>query len=509
MSEILSSAQMRSIEATAIASGAVSGLELMERAGRGVAGAIFETWPELLAAPGRAVVLCGPGNNGGDGYVVARLLAGRGWQVAVFALGDPSRLPPDAAANHAAVAGQVDIQPLQSVRAEDFAGAALVVDALFGTGLTRAVPPQVETALRLASGCRLVAVDMLSGLDADTGHLHGSPDYPDTRAALTVSFECAKLGHYSGQGPGRSGRLAVVPLGLAAAVAQAARGGGIARLVTGESLKPGLLCKAGSGHKYSHGHALVLSGGVGRGGAARLAARAALRMGAGLVTLACPPAALIENAARLDAVMLRGLADGAPLAPDARVSALCLGPGLGHTRAGARVPEALATGLPVVLDADALSGFADDPQALFAGLHAGCVLTPHGGEFARLFPDLGAELAASPPRLPRSEATRRAAERAGAVVLLKGADTVIAHPGGALAIHAAAYGRAAPWLATAGAGDVLAGMIAGLLARGLPAFEAATHAAFLHVEAARRCGPGLIAEDLPEALPQVLRELCA
>lgn len=509
MPEILSSAQMRSIEGAAIASGAVTGLELMERAGRGVVSAIFEIWPELLAAPGRAVVLCGPGNNGGDGYVVARLLAGRGWQVAVFALGDPVRLPPDAAANHKAVAGQVDIRPLEAAGAGAFTGAAVVVDALFGTGLARAVPKQVETALHLASGCRLVAVDMLSGLDADTGHLHGSPEYPDTRAALTVSFECAKLGHYSGEGPMRSGRLAVVPLGLAEAVAKAARGGGIARLVTSETLEPELLCKAGTGHKYSHGHALVLSGCVGRGGAARLAARAALRMGAGLVTLACPPGALIENAARLDAVMLRGLADDAPLIPDARVSALCLGPGLGLARARARVPETLATGLPCVLDADALSGFADDPQALLAGVHAGCVLTPHDGEFARLFPDLGAELAASPPRLPRSEAARMAAERAGAVVLLKGADTIIADPGGAVAIHAAAYGRAAPWLATAGAGDVLAGMIAGLLARGIPPFKVATHAAFLHVEAARRCGPGLIAEDLPEALPQVLRELCA
>jgi hydroxyethylthiazole kinase-like uncharacterized protein yjeF len=265
------------------------------------------------------------------------------------------------------------------------------------------------------------------------------------------------------------------------------------------------LRKAEAGHKYAHGHALVLSGGPGRGGAARLAARGALRIGAGLVTLACPPAALTENAARLDAVMLRPLADAAALAAllgDPRIAALCLGPGLGTgAREAALLAAALADGRALVLDADALTLLAADPAA-GAALHAGCVLTPHDGEFARLFPDLA-------PRTgnDRVAAVRAAAARAGCTVLLKGPATLIAAPDGRCARSDATGARAAPWLATAGSGDVLAGFVAGLLARGLPPFEAAGLAACLHVAAARRFGPGLIAEDIPEALPGVFRDL--
>jgi ADP-dependent NAD(P)H-hydrate dehydratase / NAD(P)H-hydrate epimerase len=276
---------------------------------------------------------------------------------------------------------------------------------------------------------------------------------------------------------------------------------------------PSGLSKSSDGHKYGHGHALVLAGGPGRGGAARLAARGALRIGAGLVTLGCPPGALPENAARLDAIMLRPVAgpDGlATLLEDTRIAALCLGPGLGRDRARALVPAALAAGRATVLDADALTAFADDPAALFARLHDRCVLTPHGGEFARLFPDLAARLAepaTTGPAFSKLDAARLAAARAGCTVLFKGPDTVIAHPGGRAAINAAHYDRAAPWLATAGSGDVLAGFIAGLLARGFGPMDAAETAAWLHVEAARAFGPGLIAEDLPEALPGVLRRL--
>jgi len=271
-----------------------------------------------------------------------------------------------------------------------------------------------------------------------------------------------------------------------------------------------------SGHKYHHGHALILSGGVGRGGAARLAARGALRIGAGLVTVACPPSALIENAARLDAIMLRPLrgeseADAlAALLEDTRINALCLGPGLGVERARELLPVALRAKRATVLDADALTAFADAPEGLFALLHARCLLTPHDGEFARLFPDIAAKLAApasTGPAYSKVDATREAAARAGCTVLLKGPDTVIAAPSGRAAINAAAYDRAAPWLATAGAGDVLAGILTGLLARRLEPFGAAGTAAWLHVEAARSFGPGLIAEDLPEQLPAVLRSL--
>ncbi len=265
------------------------------------------------------------------------------------------------------------------------------------------------------------------------------------------------------------------------------------------------LAKREDQHKYAHGHAVILSGGPGEGGAARLAARGALRVGAGLVTLGCPLPALAENAARMDTVMLRPVHDGRALArmlEDRRYNALCLGPGMGFERARDLVPVAACSGRGVVVDADALSAYAPDPAELFALCTPAVVLTPHGGEFRRLFPDLAPCVAADP-----DEVLRQAAARAGAVVLLKGARTVIAAPDGALAVSDATGARAAPWLATAGSGDVLAGIITGLIARGFPAFEAAQLGTWLHVEAARAFGPGLIAGDLPEALPGVFRKL--
>ncbi|HSF93752.1 MAG TPA: NAD(P)H-hydrate dehydratase, partial [Thermohalobaculum sp.] len=271
-------------------------------------------------------------------------------------------------------------------------------------------------------------------------------------------------------------------------------------------------------HKYSFGHALILAGGSGKGGAARLAARGALRIGAGLVTVGAPPEAITENAAQLNAIMLVPVAGDAGLVDvlaDKRLNALCLGPGLGvgaSTRS--LVAEVLAEPRAImratVLDADVLTNFADDASALFKRLHRRCVLTPHMGEFARLFPDIAEKLAAPATKGPaysKVDATREAAARAGCVVLLKGPDTVIADSAGRAAINSAHYERAAPWLATAGSGDVLAGMITGLLARGFDPMSAAETAAWLHVEAARKFGPGLIAEDLPEMLPAVFRDL--
>ncbi len=279
-----------------------------------------------------------------------------------------------------------------------------------------------------------------------------------------------------------------------------------------EGVSPALvarLSKREAQHKYDHGHALVLAGGVGQGGAARLAARAALRIGAGLVTLAPPPAAVIENAAQLTAVMLRPVADASALAAvleDRRLTALCLGPGLGRDgRTRALVATALGAGRAVVLDADALTVFDDSPATLFSMLHPRVVLTPHEGEFARLFPEEAHSLRAAQSAADRRALVSEAAQRAGAVVLLKGADTCIADPAGPVAEHAATGARAAPWLATAGSGDVLAGLITGLLARGFSAMEAAHLGAWMHVEAARAMGPGLIAEDLPDAVPEVLR----
>ena len=256
----------------------------------------------------------------------------------------------------------------------------------------------------------------------------------------------------------------------------------------------------------------------GKGGAARLAARGALRIGAGLVTLACPPDALHENAAQLNAIMTEAVRDQDALRnllQDQRITGFCLGPGLGTARALELVPlvlesTAVCSQQAVVLDADALTAFREDPDALFRQIHENVVLTPHGGEFERLFPDIAARLAEPPtvgPAYSKVDAVKEAAKRAGCVILLKGADTVIAEPSGRAAINAACYERAAPWLATAGSGDVLAGFVTGLLARGFDPFEAAQSAAWLHVECARAFGPGLIAEDLPDQLPAVFRSL--
>lgn len=268
------------------------------------------------------------------------------------------------------------------------------------------------------------------------------------------------------------------------------------------------LLRKGQGHKYDHGHALVLTGGPGHTGAARLAARGALRIGAGAVTLGVPPAAQLEVSMQVTAIMVQRVVDGASLAlalEDRRISALCLGPGLGLTERAVGLVEAALSTPHLVLDADALTILAKD-EALSSRLHPGCVLTPHGGEFARLAPDL-ADLAQEDRPNAKAQAAHAAALRFGCVVVLKGAETVIAAPNGPVARHCAAGERATPWLATAGAGDVLAGFITGLLARGVATMQAASLATYLHAEAARQHGPGLIAEDLPEMLPQVLRQL--
>ena len=563
MSELLTAAQMRAIEEAAIASGEVTGLELMERAGRGVVEAIFEEWPELAKTSHRAVVLCGPGNNGGDGFVVARLLKEWGWEVEVFLYGDPEKLPPDARVNYErwkALGGVRDASEIEDEGQLIESNAQVFVDALFGTGLNRPIEfssqllgPFFDFSCRWqfdAEPARTVSVDVPSGMCSDSGRTLGGVVW----AALTVTFHAPKVGHFLEDkeklgmfgGAVACGELRVHDIGLPKqhrlnlvhqTRSQLPKDQQQTVWTTNGSSRP--LGKAFSReHKYTHGHALILSGGAGRGGAARLAARGCLRIGAGLVTVGCPPEALAENAARLDAVMLRPVADADVLARvlvDRRINALCLGPGLGT---GEREAELVATalawqlpeGLPlidateaqvaaflkknghrpsVVLDADALTILAGRP-GLFAALHDRCVLTPHAGEFARLFPDIAERLAAPATRGPaysKVDATREAAARAGCVVLFKGPDTVIADPSGRCGINSAHYDRAAPWLATAGSGDVLAGFIAGLLARGFAPMQAAETAAWLHVECARKFGPGLIAEDLPEQLPAVFRDL--
>jgi hydroxyethylthiazole kinase-like uncharacterized protein yjeF len=492
--ELLTSEQMRNIEQAAFDADAATGRSLMERAGRAVVDAIEA---HLAAASRRAYVFCGRGNNGGDGYVVARLLRERGWEVRVWATGPATT--PDARANadRWASMGGVDGE-----LAVDFLNGAVVVDALFGTGLTRPLDAMGSGALALAQErcAALVAVDILSGVHADSGALLYDGPEPVRGADLTVTFQVPKRGHMLVPGGDRTGTLVVADLGIGAFVEALHRAD--ASRVAVAVRAPGPRWAKTSGHKFDHGHALVVAGGVGRGGAARLAARAALRVGAGLVTVACPPSALIENAARLDAVLLHPLRGEHALThalSDARIRSLCIGPGLGlHDGAAAWVAQALAARRATVLDADALTWIARTPS-LRALVHDRCVLTPHGGEFARLWPHLQG--------MPKVDACVQAAAEIGATVLYKGADTVIAEPDGWPQIHAALRDRAAPWLATAGSGDVLAGLIAGLLARGWPCADAAADAAWLHAEAARAFGPGLIAEDLPEALPGVLRRI--
>jgi ADP-dependent NAD(P)H-hydrate dehydratase / NAD(P)H-hydrate epimerase len=553
MTELLTAAQMRAVEQAAIATGEVTGLELMERAGRGVVEAIFQEWPDLRATSHRAVVLCGPGNNGGDGFVVARLLKGWGWEVEVFLYGDPERLPPDARVNYERWLGMGEVKPFATEKdAEDAvfriaqADDQVLIDALFGIGLSRPLEGAIAALLRSLDDTLdksvgwYVAVDTPSGLCADSGKALGK--WP-RMADLTVTFHRSKPGHHLVDGPGYCGQLVVCDIGLRPLVIAVDE-----RMTVVEIAHP-MLRKARVGaHKYSHGHAFILSGPSGRGGAARLAARGALRIGAGVVTVGCLPEAIPENAARLDAVMLRLVADGAALAgvlEDQRINALCLGPGMGTSaREAGLLGVALGVSVPVpgltqpapgltrgghvqseaqhgkrgpgsgpgrglVLDADALTILSKAPD-LFAALHDGCILTPHAGEFARLFPDIADRLSApatSGPAYSKVDATSEAAARAGCVVLYKGPDTVIAGPDGRCAINSAHYDRAAPWLATAGSGDVLAGFITGLLARGFSPFDAACTGAWLHVECARSFGPGLIAEDLAEQLPQVFRAL--
>ncbi|MGI3184947.1 NAD(P)H-hydrate dehydratase [Nioella aestuarii] len=522
MTELLTAAQMRMIETAAMESGTVSGQHLMERAGQGVVTAIMDQWPELRAGSLRALVLCGPGNNGGDGFVIARLLHDAGWQVSLYLYGEQDRLPPDAALNCARWQALGAVLPWDE-EAIVSATADLTIDAVFGAGLTRLVPQEVVSPMvigrsKRGRACRNVAVDSPTGLCMDSGRLLVEDHAGVPNADLTVTFHRARLGHYLADGPQACGRIALVDIGLEprradAPGALAPPGGGLGPLATLVDA-PGALDKRAGAHKYEHGHALVLSGPMGRSGAARLAARGALRIGAGLVTVAAPGSAMMECACQLTAIMLRkcdGAQGLAEMLADERLNALCLGPGLGVGQGTCdMVAMALAARRGTVLDADALTSFTDAPGLLFAQLHDRCVLTPHRGEFARLFPDLAAKLAAPCTRGPaysKLDATREAAVRAGCAVLFKGPDTVIAAPDGQACIHSAAYDRAAPWLSTAGSGDVLAGVITGLLARHVPPKPAAEAAAWFHTEAARSFGAGLVAEDLAEQMPSVLQLL--
>jgi len=486
-SEVLTVEQSYAADRFAAAQG-VPLLDLMETAGRKVAEEAAKRW-----SPCKVLVLCGPGNNGGDGLVAARYLKEWGWPVRVSVLGSRANLKGDIAV----MARKWD-GPFETVTGDSLGDCELVIDALFGAGFTRPLDEEALAAVLAlnASGLPVLAVDVPSGLGGDTGRVLGEVC---VKADATITFFRKKPGHVLLPGRALCGEVVVAEIGIPLAAL--------------DQLKPKLSenlpanwaadfpWPGEEGHKYDRGHCLVVSGPAHATGAARLAARAALRVGAGLVSVASPTDAVAANAAHLTAIMVKpfeGASGLSTLLEDARLNTVILGPGAGtgpETRA--MVEAVLASKAAVVLDADALTAFKDDPSALLQLMREPCVLTPHEGEFERIFQGL---IRRSSTKV---EAVRTAAATARCTVLLKGADTVIAAPDGraTINIHASAD------LATAGSGDVLAGLIGGLLAQGIDSFKAAAMAAWVHGEAALRVGPGLISEDLPEQLPAILSAL--
>lgn len=501
---LLDPAEMGRADALAIAAG-TSGLTLMERAGAHVAQIAARHCPPL----GRVLVLCGPGNNGGDGFVAARRLAAQGYRVKVLLLSERARLSGDAAAVSDCYLAQIgslsdvygEVNDAASVSQALSDGCDLVIDALFGAGLARDLEAPVAAIVEAvnASGVPVLAVDLPSGIDGSSGQVRGAA----IRARASVTFFRAKPGHLLMPGRAHAGTLHVVDIGIAPEVLAEIRPRAFANrpeLWSGQFPIPQL-----EGHKYTRGHLVAVSGPAYATGATRLSARAALRAGAGLVTVACPQEALPIHAANLSAVMVRPVEDAddfAHLLADRRLGTVVIGPGAG-VGPGTRAKLAAASDRRLVVDADAISSFAGDARGLAGALKAApaAVVTPHDGEFARLFSGERLVLDA-PSKLARA---RAGAVLLGAVLLFKGPDTVVASPDG----RAAIADNAPPFLATAGAGDVLAGIIGGLLSQGMPAFEAACAAVWLHGEAAREAGPGLVADDLVDALRPVYRRLFA
>jgi NAD(P)H-hydrate epimerase len=475
---LLTCAQMGAADAAAIAAG-TPGSVLMEAAGRAVADAVVTRYPKQPV-----LVLCGPGNNGGDGFVAARHLSGRGWPVTLALLKGAGELREDAAWAASLWSG-----PVVAASVALLDDHPLVIDALFGAGLTRPVDGvAAELIERMTrNGLSVVAVDVPSGLHGDTGEIMGVAPHADT----TVTFFRAKPGHYSLEGLRRCGELHVVDIGIPASLLDAIRP---QLWRNAPSLWSAALRRDDAGdNKYTRGHLTILGGDLATG-AARLAALAARRAGAGLVTIASTEAAAdIYRAVEPGNLINTNAVDR--LIEDPRRNAFLIGPGSGvNDRTRDAVLAALAARRALVLDADAVTIFADDPTRLFSVIASPVLLTPHEGEFRRLFPDL----AAGGGKVAR---VRTAARRSGAIILLKGADTVIAAPDGRAVINV----HAQPSLATAGSGDVLAGIAAGLMAQGLPPLTAGAAAAWVHGECAYRFGkPGLIAEDLVGHLPEAL-----
>lgn len=462
--------------------GGVDGFGMMEAAGSAVAAAVGARWPM-----GPVTVLCGPGNNGGDGFVAARHLAAAGWPVKLALLGSRDKLVGEAA--HAASLWKGPLAPFSS---ESLEGAGIVIDAMFGAGLSRPLDGQALALVDALKARRIptCAIDVPSGLDGASGRILGATAPAD----LTVTFFRKKPGHLLYPGRGLCGDIEVADIGTPVSVLDE-----IAPNVWENG--PGLWL-AGypwpqpESYKYKRGEVLIL-GGEAITGASRMTAEAASRAGAGMVTLAAPAKVWSIYATSLINAIVRsfdGLRDFEALLADQRRNVIAIGPGAGVGASTRQfVLAALATKRATVLDADALTSFAEAPQDLFQAIVGPCVLTPHAGEFMRLFQFEGDKL----------QRTRSAARQSNAVVVFKGPDTVIAAPDGRAIINSNAPAQ----LATGGSGDVLTGFIGALLAQGMAPFEAAAAAVWLHGEAAMEFGLGLVAEDLPNALPSVLQRL--
>ena len=490
MIELLTPSEMAIADRTTI-EGGTPGIELMENAGCGVADVVAR----LVSNSARVVVLAGPGNNGGDGFVAARVLQERGFSVVVGLLGKEQNIKGDAR-----LALEKMKIATKKLTPEIVNEGDLFIDALFGAGLCREIDGINAELIQAVNDSNkpVVAVDLPSGISGKTGDILGIA----CKATETITFFRKKPGHVLFPGRSYCGKVSVVDIGIPTSVF--------------ETVKPNVFCNhieyweshipqfKQDGHKYHRGHVAVYSGPIQSTGAARLCAQAALRIGAGLVTLFSPSSALEVNASHLTAVMIKlcdNVEESSRLLMDTKINAVTIGPGFGiGERTQDFVSSILATPLPVVLDADSLTSYSEAPDNLFAQIKKltarEVVLTPHEGEFDRLF----GKLVTGKSKI---EKTRLAAKISQAIVVLKGADTVIASPKGVCVINE----NAPPWLATAGAGDVLAGIICGLIAQSVPAFYASCMGVWIHGEVAKRLGPGITSEDLIMGMQSVVKEL--
>jgi hydroxyethylthiazole kinase-like uncharacterized protein yjeF len=488
--ELLTADEMRRADQITIDSGTPS-ITLMENAGRGVAEEVVRRFPR----GSKVLVCCGPGNNGGDGFVCARTLRERGYHVRLALLCKPEELRPDPKE----MARRWD-EGIEALTPRAVEGAEVIVDAIWGSGLQGPVNGVVAEIIDDVKQRQLpvVAVDVPTGIDATFGNIHGIA----FDAVSTVTFFRRKTGHMLLPGKRNCGEVRAVDIGIPKTV--------LAEVAPQTFLnEPDFWLRyyprlKRDGHKYDRGHAVVVSGPMESTGASRMSARAALRIGAGLVSLATSKSAFYINAAQLTSVMLAVYEGGPGLAEvlisDPRRNAALIGPGAGATdETRENVAAVLSSEATVIIDAEGLTAFEAQPQELFALIQqrsAPTILTPHKGEFDRLFPELGnAE--------SKLEQAKRAAEISGGVIVFKGPDTVVSAPDGLSAITE----QAPPWLATAGTGDVLAGMITGLCAQGMSPFDAAVAAVWMHAELARTIGPGMISEDMPDVMPTLVQRL--